>query len=231
MKRMAFAVLGAAAAASPVVLASACGNSVNPVGVPDAKEIEVGTSPDVAEADDAGDAEPDWWGGCPDLPVVCPDADYYFTVNGDGPEQILHSNVWTSPGWRDNLGPSPGDAGYHVPFARIYHWPENPPARDVSGSDSPDAGAHVEKDDGGGAVLRWAGTYVEIVEHQVLYAKDDTQYSSVYADAQADVVYTQADPPGGVVAGTYSVSVASPYDAGVLSIWGKFYTCRICDYP
>src|SRR5260221_11262960 len=164
MKRMSFAVLGTAAAVTPVLLAGACGDSVNPVDASDIGAIEADMLAEVGEAADAGDAEPDWWAGCPDLPVVCPDADYYFTINGDGPEQILRSNVWTSPGWKDNLGPSPGDAGYHVPFARIYHWPENPPMRDLSAGDSPDAGAHVEKDDGGGAVLRWAGTYVEIVE-------------------------------------------------------------------
>src|SRR5260221_7319288 len=65
MKRMSFAVLGAAAAVSPVLLAGACGDSANPVDASDIRAIEVDMLAEVGEAADAGDAEPDWWAGCP----------------------------------------------------------------------------------------------------------------------------------------------------------------------
>jgi hypothetical protein len=53
-------------------------------------------------------------------------------------------------------------------------------------------------------------------------------YSSAIGDAQADVVVTRWDPPGGIATGTYAVTLESA-DGGVVTLWGDFRACRTCD--
>ena len=212
MRRISFAALGAVVVASPLLLVGACGNSVSPVGLQDARESEVDVLLD-AGADSTGD-EPGWWSGCPDLPVVCPDADYYITINGDGPEQVLRSNIW-----KKQWGPSPSDAGYHLPVAQ-YNEPGMFGAfRVVWAADTPEGGTYLEMSP----------------ELNTCYDNNGRTYCAAVADAHADVVFTRGDPPGGFVSGTYSVSVGE-FSKGVptgevLSLSGKFVACRICDAP
>lgn len=216
--------------ASPAaILAGACGGE--PVTAdgglgPEAAGADGDSSWDAPDATDtATDAGSKWWTGCPNIPVVCPDADYYITINGDGPAQILRSNQTPPPRslWY-------ADAEYHIPLADFY-----PPGGGgngfllVNATDTPDAsGAPGE-----------IGTIIAIATdppnvHRALgYSHNGKGYSSQAADAQPDVVYTQVDPPGGFVVGSYSTFVANMYapGTGILSLSGKFFACRICDTP
>jgi hypothetical protein len=191
-----------------------CGNE--PVVPSDATTNDVASDGIGGDADLIVDAQPDRWSGCPDVPVVCPDADFFVKINGDGPEQVLRSTKWWD--WMNNQSSSPNDAGYAVPLARVYHYPDNmPPIGDVWASDTPDGGTVFE--------IATTGSSIE-----VWYTTGGTKFVSVYADAQPDAVYSQNDPPGGIVSGTFSAAVGSPSEAGTRQIWGSFVACRICDY-
>jgi hypothetical protein len=209
--RVLLVTLALSAPASFLLLAGSCGGaSVNPAGVPDATETDVSESPDVpADADVAVDAKPDWWTGCPDNPVVCPKGDYFITIKGDGPEQILRSNTAKYTLYRAPVAQySPGGEG-------------SGPARIVSASATPDVGTLI--------VISPESNSCYYRDQNV----DSTGYCSAVADARADVVFTQYDPPGGFVAGSYSVSVGG-FSEGtptgqVLTLSGKFFACHICN--
>lgn len=222
LHRLLFGVLVAGLAASLATLVVDCGGQ--PTGIdgslPDAGDVD--SSSDVAAA---SDAEPDWWNGCPhfpewkNIPVVCPDADYFITINGDGPEQTLRSNAPTV--WAGANAP-----GYQVPVARYQPAGENFPNHHVWASGSPDGGTRIDISPDDNTCYLTSGK---------LYCTSVAEAGSVAA-----VIYTQSDPPGGFVAGSYSAVVGGwAYDDGgmggptgeVMPIWGKFFACRICDLP
>lgn len=149
--------------------------------------------------------------GCPNVPVVCPDADYYLTVNGDGFERILRSN--------DVRDPWGSDARYDVPLAEFFPGGEGAPAHQVWATGTPDGG----------------GGYLTFEEWGISYIRaDSTGFTTGWADAAPPtVVYTQGDPPGGLVVGSYAgvVGGSPTTDSGTLTLSGTFVACRICDAP
>lgn len=198
----------AAATAALVVVSIftlSCGNDrairMNDGSMPDANDAM-----NAADADDVVDAGPEAWAGCyrePYSMVVCPDADFFITVVGDGPTQVLRSNDW---------------GVYRVPIA-AYQPPggELAPSHMVLGKDAPDGGVGI-------AISHDSNT---------CYDRNGARYcAQVVSDSNfAEVKYTRADEPGGVVAGTYTVLVKNSNDAGTLSLSGEFFACRICDLP
>jgi len=171
---------------------------------------------DVGSWDASNDVQPDWWNGCPDIPVVCPDADYLVTINGDGPPQVLRSN--------DSL------AKWGAPIVPIYVFRpgggQAPPERTVLASETPDGGSAI----------------VISLDLNTCYDDRDgglygggTRYCSALADARAGVTLTHEDPPGGIVTGTYSVLANGWANGGptgkTLFLSGSFTACHICDLP
>jgi hypothetical protein len=145
--------------------------------------------------------------------VVCPDAGYYITVNGDGVMKTLSSSF----------------AG--VPVAEFLDCCGSTTFRIVA-SESPDAGASVQltqpafENNVDGGVTFGPST------NDVYFRADGTPFASFYVpDASAVNTYTHVDPPGGIVSGSYVATVATSLkpDAATLSISGTFLACRVSD--
>jgi len=139
--------------------------------------------------------------------TTCPDAAYYVTIQGDGVTQTLASS-------------SRG-----LPYAFFFECCGQA-AFSVVASENMDGGVSIQfqqpaTTNADGGLVFSSGT--DIVGY---FRADGTGFSS-YADA-SPIVYTHVDPPGGVVAGTYAVDVAtsSQPDAATLSLSGTFLVCR-----
>jgi len=141
---------------------------------------------------------------------VCPDAGYYFTINGDGDAATLSAS-------------SDG-----VPTA-FYFDCCGYRAISIVASANLDGGtsiyverASMENADGG-------FTFFPGPNYAAYYRADGTTFGGW--DASLTTAFTQLDPPGGFVAGSYAVTVASSAqpDASTLSLFGTFLTCRTGD--
>jgi hypothetical protein len=155
-----------------------------------------------------------------DATVVCGDAGSFITIDGDGPTQTLRSN-----GSPSNLEGIP-----RSPWAQAYYGQ----GLSIAGSEDPDGGASVrfdveiaENPDAGLTVLGAGSGY-----RYAYYIRHDGTLFSPTSALAASITLTEADPPGGIVAGSYTVTVvdAAQPDAGSLSLSGTFLTCRLPDY-
>jgi hypothetical protein len=169
---------------------------------------------------DSGDAAPD--SDADVLPGPClvvPDAGYFITIKGDGAEQTLRSN--SSPYVFHDVAPS-------VPWAVVYF--EQGLA--IGGSESPDGGAsmqfdiEIKEDADGGVTLFGPNSGYSDAKYT---RHDGTLFSS--SALAAAVTLTEADPPGGILAGCYTVTVvdSTQPDASSLSLSGTFVTRRLPD--
>jgi hypothetical protein len=174
-------------------------------GAHDATVDHVSSHPDAETYVDAY-TQPD---GASVVPVVCPgDAGYYITINGDGVMQTLSSDhaADVSVPW----------AHYQPPCGGLFV---------IEGSKSPDGGTlfyfyyntnesppPVPAGFAHGAYTRGDGTYF-------------------FTMSMFQPTYTELGAPGGVVAGTYAVTVATSVDvdAATLSLSGTFCTLRLPD--
>lgn len=143
--------------------------------------------------------------------VVCPDADggYYITINGDGPMQTLSSS---------------GASDVSVPWA-LYE----PPCGGIfviEGSESPDGGSllYFQYDEATQSPPPTLGPAI------ATYSRGDGTYFFSVPDL-GQPIYTELGAPGGVVAGSYAVTVATSTqpDAATLSLSGTFCTLRLAD--
>jgi hypothetical protein len=170
---------------------------------------------------DSGDAGIDSVDADADVPLApCPDAGGVITINGDGVAQALRYNSFPSV-FHD------GDPS--VPWAVAYYGQ----GLAIGGSGNPDGGANLKFDieitedpDGGLTILGPGSSY-----RYAYYTRQDGTVFSPTSPLAASVTLTEAGPPGGVVAGSYTVTVvdsAQP-DAGILSLSGTFSTCRLRD--
>jgi hypothetical protein len=145
--------------------------------------------------------------------AVCPgDAGYYITINGDGVPQTLSSN-W---GFADVSVPA---AFYEPPCARLFV---------IAGSENPDGGTllyfQISSNTSPPPAPLSAAT--------VVYARPDGAYFHSAPDF-GQPIYTEVGAPGGLVAGSYAVTVATSTqpDAATLSLSGTFCTLRLPDGP
>lgn len=149
------------------------------------------------------DAQPDTSNIQPQ--IVCPDAGYSITIDGDGAEQTL-SNVLSyfidCCGYQAvaivGLKSLDGGAGLRL---------------EQASSETPDGGL-VPKDAG----QDYAG-----------YWRPDGSVFAAPFDASLTTSYTQLGPPGSIVAGSYAVTVSAVPDGGTLSLSGAFVSCRTGD--
>jgi hypothetical protein len=141
--------------------------------------------------------------------VVCPDAAYYFTINGDGDGATLSSA--TPDG---------------VPVA-FYFDCCGYAALAVAASANPDGGPSVDLERASVEQANGDFTFLPGPNYATYYRADGTGFGS-YDDSLTTVI-TQLDPPGGFVAGSYAVTVASSNqpDAATLSLSGSFFACRV----
>lgn len=153
----------------------------------------------------------------PSLPV-CPDAGYFITVDGDGVAQTLSSN--SSPAVFYQGIPN-------APWAQAYYAQ----GLAIGGSQDPDGGASLRFDieitenaDGGLTIFGPGSVY-----SYAYYTRQDGTLFSPTSAVAASMTLTQADPPGGLVAGSYAVTVADS-DASSLLLSGTFLTCRLPDF-
>jgi hypothetical protein len=103
----------------------------------------------------------------------------------------------------------------------------------IGGSESPDGGASllfdieiIEDPDGGLTVLGAGSSY-----SNASYTRPDGTVFSPSSALNASVTLTEAEPPGGFVAGSYTATVvdSTQPDAASLSLSGTFLTCRLHD--
>jgi len=224
-------VLVTLAAAAPLGAAclttEGCGSAAL-VGVdayaPDAAiDVDAGIDPgsDGAIGSEAGSGSDGAIGSEADVATVCPDAGSFITIDGDGPTQTLRSN--SSPAvFLDGI-PS-------APWAQEYDGQ----GLAIGGSEPPDGGASLRFDieitetpDAGLTVVGPGSAY-----RYAYYTRKDGTLFSPTSSLAASMTLTEADPPGGVVAGSYTVTVVSSAqpDAGSLSLSGTFSTCRLPDF-
>jgi hypothetical protein len=151
--------------------------------------------------------------GCPDAGVI--------TIEGDGLPQTLRSNS-TPPVFYFKIPPTP--------WAQVYDGQ----GLAIGGSENPDGGAILrfdieiaESPDGGLTVLGPDSVY----SYAYYTRQDGTLFSPTSATA-ASITLTEVDLPGGVVAGSYTVTVvdSEQADAASLSLSGTFLTCRLRDF-
>jgi hypothetical protein len=176
---------------------------------------EAGIDPgiDGAPGPDAGAPPTQCW--------VCPDGGYFITIDGDGVTQTLRSN---SANAVFDFG-KPG-----APWSQAYYEQ----GLSIGGSTDPDGGASLEFDieikedpDGGLTIFGPGAAY-----SYAYYTRQDGTSFSPAPGLSASMTLTEVGPPGGVVAGSYTVTVVDKTqgDAGSLSLSGTFSTCRLCDY-
>jgi hypothetical protein len=226
----------AAAAALAVLplVGMACGGIVNGGdGTTDASALGEDASPDGALADagaahdvtldpigrDAGAIDSD--AGLPTIQgSACKDAGF-ITIEGDGLPQTLRSNS--------------------LPPVFDFKFPLTPWAQEydgqglvIGGSENPDGGASLrfdieitESPEGGLTVRGLDSAY----RYAYYTRQDGTLFSPTSATA-ASITLTEADPPGGAVAGRYTLTVVNSDEAGAgsLSLSGTFLTCRLRDF-
>ena len=155
--------------------------------------------------------------GCPYFQVVCPDADYQITINGDGPQQVLRSN-------NDTLGE------YPFPVQR-YTPPGGEPGFDeVWGSSALDGGVRFQLfiDGVGLGALGYSNASGGGYCYHPGYCPNP------FGDAGPgfSVMILDGGPPGNVIFGTYAAPAGNPLmpDAGAY-LSGTFVTCRLCGTP
>jgi len=143
--------------------------------------------------------------------VVCPDPDggYYITVNGDGPTQILSSS---------------GASDVSVPWA--FYQPPCGGIFVIAGSASPDGGSvfYFQYDEATQSPPPTLGPTI------ATHSRGDGTYFSSAPDF-GQPTYSELGAPGGVVAGSYAVTVATSTQPGAatLSLSGTFCTLRLAD--
>lgn len=168
---------------------------------------------------DAGASDSDT-GVSPMHGSACPGAGF-ITIEGDGLPQTLRSNSMP-PVFYSRVPLTPwSQAYYRQGFA-------------IGGSENLDGGASLrfdieiaESPGGGLTVLGTDSGY----SYAYYTRQDGTLFSPTSATA-ASITLTEADPPGGVVAGSYTVTVVDSEraDASSLSLSGTFSTCRLRDF-
>jgi hypothetical protein len=162
-----------------------------------------------AMSDAASDANPS-----SDVSVAsaCGDAGYSITVAGDGVTHTLRGN-WSDP-----------DAG--APTA--YYLPACSRLFVIAGSDMPDGGTRfyfqIDSDDSPGPAAP-QGSAVAI------YVRADGTYFSS-SPSYTQPTYTEVGAPGGVVSGSYAMTLSPDSDAASpLSLSGTFCALRQPDGP
>jgi hypothetical protein len=197
------ALVGGAALGSASLATEGCGSV--------AANVDGGAQDATVDAHAQPDAQPD---GSGVGPGACSDAGYYITINGDGVARTLSSN-WGVP-----------DAS--VPAA--YYKPPCDPLFVIAGSENPDGGTvlyfQIQIDDNESPPPAPQGPAT------LVYARPDGTYFLSAPDF-GQPIYTALDTPGGVVAGSYAVTVATSTqpDAATLSLSGTFCTLRLPDGP
>jgi hypothetical protein len=150
----------------------------------------------------------------------CPD-EGFITIAGDGLPETLRSN--STPPVSYFKIPS-------TPWAQVYDGQ----GLAIGGSENPDGGAILRFDieiaegpDGGLTVLG-----PDFVYRYAYYTRQDGTLFSPTSSTAASITLTEVDPPGGVIAGSYAVTVANSEqaDAASLSLSGTFSTCRLRDF-
>lgn len=209
------ALAGAAALAAAAFATQGCGSVFGAAdadgGGRDATEADGGIDGDAIDAD----------AGAATAHCACPDAGYFITVLGDGPAQTLRSN---------------GGPAIHYPDVPDAPWAQAYYAQGLamSGSEDPDGGASLQLDieitedaDGGLALVGPGSAYA-----YAYYTRQDGTSFSPTSGLSASMTLTEADPPGGLVAGSYTATVvdSKQADGGSLSLSGTFVTCRLCDW-
>lgn len=144
--------------------------------------------------------------------LTCADAGYFITVDGDGDAAATLSAGFIGI-----------PVSYFVDCCGYT-------AMAVTGSAYRDGGTSIMLErssarapDGG--ITLTAGT-----SFAGYYRADGTTFGFV-GDASLTTTFTKLDPPGGLVAGSYAVTVADSKqpDAAMLSLSGTFLTCRLDD--
>jgi predicted alpha/beta-hydrolase family hydrolase len=225
-------LLATLAAAAPLGIASftteGCGSAA-PAGVGVAvQDAAVGNDEGGLDSGSDGGIDSDAGSGSagaidPDagIAAVCPDAGSFIAIDGDGPTQILRTN--SSPAVFYRGVPN-------APWAQAYYAQ----GLSISGSAELDGGASLrfdieirESPDAGLTVFGPGSGY----SYAYYTGRDGTLFSPTSALA-ATMTLTQADPPGGVVAGSYTVTVVDSTQPGAarLSLSGTFSTCRLPDF-
>jgi hypothetical protein len=227
-------VLVALAGAAPLGVASlmeGCGSG--PASGVGATQVDGGTHADGAspeaspgsggsgagiDSGSGGPIEPD--GSAPPANCwVCPDAGYFITITGDGVAQTLGSN--SMPGTATVGIPS-------VPWAQASYYQ----GLTMGASTDPDGGAslwfdvEIHEDQNGGLTIN-TPTY-----SYAYYTRQDGTSFSPGPGLSASMTLTEVGPPGGVIAGSYTVAVVDKTqpDAGDLALSGTFLVCRLCDF-
>jgi hypothetical protein len=145
----------------------------------------------------------------------------FITIEGDGLPLTLRSNS-TPPVFYFKIP--------RTPWAQVYDGQ----GLAIGGSENPDGGAILRFDieitegpDGGLTALGGDSVY-----RYAYYTRQDGTLFSPTSSTAASITLTEVDPPGGVVAGSYTVTVASSEqaDAATLSLSGTFLTCRLHDF-
>jgi hypothetical protein len=204
-----------------LLVVMACGDDavIVDAAAPDVTAFDAGSN-DATATNDASDATVDnhvfdAWVGCPNNPVVCIDADYHITVNGNGPPQVLRY---------DTAACGTADAAYyHVPVA--YDYFTTTQADIIEGAFLDQClGAGLPDGDITAALYYGSFEYMETTN------KGFFAYASSYIDASASITFTRVDPPGGIVTGTYSSLVGAPGQPDAsMTLYGDFVACRICN--
>ena len=213
VRRILAALVGVAALGGASVATEDCGSE--PADVDGAAQD---ASVDHVDAGIGWDALSD--AGTPPRYVACPDAGF-ITIDGDGPTQTVRSNV---------LPPVEYATIPAFPWSQAYYGQ----GLAMGGSESPDGGASLifdieiqEDADGGLTVLGPGPKY-----SYAYYTRHDGTSFSPTSGASASVTLTQADPPGGIVVGSYTAIVvdSTQPDAAPISLSGTFSTCRLWDW-
>jgi hypothetical protein len=218
-RRLLLVVLAGAAPLASASFMEGCGNAAQ---TGDGTSLVDGAAQDAKlDTGHVGmDAAPDADDGGPPTPVMmCADAGF-ITISGDGPLQTLRSNSFP------NVFHA-GDPQY--PWAVAYYHQ----GLSLGGSATPDGGASllfdveiVEDQDGGLTIFGPGSAY-----SYATYTRQDGTLFSPTSGLAASVTLTEADPPGGIVAGSYTATVvdSTQPDASTLSLSGTFSACRLHD--
>jgi hypothetical protein len=150
----------------------------------------------------------------------CP-SEGFITIEGDGLPETLRSNS--------------------TPPVSYFKIPRTPWSQEydgqglaIGGSDNPDGGAILRFDieiaegpDGGLTVLGPDSSY-----RYAYYTRQDGTLFSPTSSTAASITLTEVEPAGGVIAGSYAVTVANSEqsDAATLSLSGTFLACRLHDF-
>ena len=136
------------------------------------------------------------------------DAGYYITIEGDDVTRTLQSN-------RGVPDDASVPASFYVPGCQRLFV--------IAGSENPDGGAilyfQITSDDDPPPAPTQPATLV--------YERGDGTYFASQATF-GQPIFSELDGPGGVVAGSYDLTVTSA-EAGSLSLSGTFYTLRLPD--